>query len=307
MIKKAVSSKELRTITDHLKQQVIYHTLGSSSIFVPSSGVKYMDSKVCKLWPNLEERIELMMPGEAARTELNRAFPDLTRVGWNGPHVSLFDKRVPLYYEGPSVGEYTYIDLKAAYWQIYRRLWLDVAYPCGFYGQYPLDIVAANLKEWKAARNALIGLIRSRTVVGVKGTRRYVLSTQNRFLSPCLWATVMALLNWIAFAALQHGAIYINTDGYIFPTQHLWQLDSFMNFLIDLDINFEIRTTGEGEIVSWNNYQIGSFRTKSNELGLITKSKEFSNVRGTARNWAKYWLALGAIGGADNMGLSGEV
>lgn len=303
MIKRACSSKELRTITDHLKQQVIYHTLGSSSVFVPSTQIKYMDATVCKLWPNLEERFELMMPGEAARTELTRAFPNLKRVGWSGPHVSLFDKRVPLYYEGPTVGEFTYLDLKAAYWQVYKRLWLDVAYPCGLYGQLPLDVVAANLKEWKGARNALVGLIRSRSVIGVKGTRRYTLSTQNKFLSPCLWATIMSLLNWIADTALQHGAVYINTDGYIFPTQNLRQLDSFMEFLIDHEINFEIRTAGEGEIVSWNNYKIGSFRTKSNELGLTTKSKEFSNVRGTARNWAKYWLSTGAIDRAHNLGL----
>lgn len=307
MEKRVVSAKELRTVMDHLRKQVIYHTLGSSSIYVPSTQTKYMDIAVCREWPNLEGYIEMMMPGEAARTEMNRSFPGLERVGWNGPHVKLFDMRVPLHYEGPTRGEFTYIDLKAAYWQIYKRLWLDVAYPCGFYGLYSLSEVARALRDWKAARNALIGLVRSREIVGVRGSRRYTLTTKNKFLSPCLWATVMSLLNWIAFEALRWGAIYINTDGYIFPTQTLQELDGFMEFLIDHEINFEIRTAGEGEIVSWNNYQIGSFRTKSNELGLTTRSKEFSCVKQTARNWGKYWLSIGAISRANNLGLhSGE-
>jgi len=303
MERRVVSGKELRTITDHLRRQAIYHTLGSSSIFVPSTQVKYMDEAVCKLWCDLDDYTHMMMPGEAARVEMNRAFPELERVGWNGPHVCLFDMRVPLHYEGAQRGEYAYIDLKAAYWQIYRRLWLDVAYPCGLYGKYPLDVVAEQLKDWKAARNALIGLVRSRSVVGVRGTRRFTLSTKNKFLSPCLWATVMSILHWIAHEALKHGAVYINTDGYIFPSQTLWHIDGFMEFLIDHEINFEIRTTGEGEIVSWNNYQIGQFRTKSNELGLTTKSKEFSNVRQTARNWGKYWQSIGAIHRTNHLGL----
>lgn len=303
MIKHAVTAKEMRVVVDHLKERAIYHTLGSNSVYVPSSQMKYMDASVCKLWPNLDEQIEMMMPGEAARTELKRAFPDLKRVGWLSSSVSLFDKRVPLYYEGPTKGEYTYLDLKAAYWQIYRRLWLDVAYPCGYYGQYPLDVVAHNLKDWKGARNALVGLVRSRSVVGVKGTKRYTLSTQNKFLSPNLWATVMDVLHWIAQEALGHGAIYINTDGYIFPTKHLNQIDSFMRFLIENEINFEIRASGDGEIVSWNNYKIGSFRTKSYDLGLIAKSKEFSNVRRTHRKWGKYWKSIGAIYPPHNLGL----
>ncbi|KKM92184.1 hypothetical protein LCGC14_1221030 [marine sediment metagenome] len=303
MNKRVISARELRTVMDHLKRQSIYHTLGSSSIYVPSTQTKYMDKAVCRPWENWEGDRVMMMPGEAARTELKRAFPDLERVGWNGPHISLFDARVPLYYEGPTVGEYTYIDLKAAYWQLYRRLWLDVAYPCGVYGKYPLAGVAERLKDWKAARNALVGLVRSREVVGVKGTHRYTLATRNNFLSPCLWATVMSLLHWVAYEALSYGAVYINTDGYIFPTSKLQQLDGFMQFLIDREINFEIRTSGKGEIVSWNNYQIGKFRTKSNELGLTARSKEFDSVKRTTRNWGKYWQSIGAIYRANNLGL----
>ena len=289
-----VTSKELLEISRHLSNERTYYTASGSSVYVPSKSIKYIDKAVCKLWLDGEGYNMLMTPGEAARAELQREWPDLKRVGWNKLALPLFDKRPPLHYSGASEGDMTYIDLKSAYHQIYKHLWLDVSWPCGLYGGLPLCNVADRLKAWKAARNAVVGLCRSRTIVGVRGAARKELSVTNKFLSPALWGTVMDILHWVAREALACGAIYINTDGYLFPMMGT-ELDPFLVFLMENGLLFETRAQGRGEIKSWNAYRIGPFKTAPYKLNLDTSSRSFSNVYKTTKTWGAYWGRLRRI------------
>ena len=70
---------------------------GNGSFYVPKIRGKYMVDRIVREWPDLDGEVLPMTPGEAARTELKRAFPDLKRVGWNRPMVKLFDWRWPMY------------------------------------------------------------------------------------------------------------------------------------------------------------------------------------------------------------------
>ncbi len=291
-----VEPNELKEVVKHFTDRCVYFISGSHSIFVPSVQTKYIDRTATKPWPNIEGDRVLTTPGEAARTELTREFPGLTRVGWPGPAVQLLDARPPLMYSGPSKGEFTYIDLTGAYHQIYRRLWLDVCYPRAFYGQYPLKGVAERLNIWKSARNALMGIIRSRSSVGVKGGRRIKLHMRNKFLSPPLWATVQAILNSIAAKAVEHGAIYVNTDGYLFPSAGGVSLLSFVGWLYSNEIAYHVRAEGEGEIKGWNRFRVGKFQTKPYKLELDVTTKEFDNVNRRATDrWISYWRTVGRI------------
>jgi len=289
-----VTPKEMMAVSQHMVRERIYHTAGHSSIYAPSQKTKYIDKTVCKPWPDLEDYVIQMTPGEAARTELLREWPTLKRVGWNKHMMPLFDKRPPMHYGGARTGTMTYIDLRSAYHQIYKHLWLDVCWPAGLHGKYPLLNVADRLSIWKPARNAVIGLCRSRTVTGIRGRSRKELWITNRFLSPALWATVQDILHWVARVALDFGAIYVNTDGYILPFENEG-LDPFMEFLIEAELSFRTRAQGEGHIRSWNCYRVGSYSTKSYELKLDMKSKEFSNVTRTATPWSAYWERLRRI------------
>ena len=285
-----VTGNELKDVCTHLKRNTVYFTAGMNSIYVPSLKRKYIDKSVCKPWNSESGLRELVTPGEAARFELKSAFPDIGRIGWPKGQVSLLDKRVPLHYTGPSEGDFVYIDLKGAYYQIYRCLWLDTTYPRGYYGRYPLREVADTLNVWKPARNAVIGICRSREITGIKGNRRFALQIRNRFLSPGLWATVQDILHWVASTAVEMGAIYIHTDGYLFHQPETGELLPFVGWLMDNGFRFEFRANGQGQVVSWNNYRVGAFRTKANKLGLETVSRSFSNVRNENHaRWAKYW------------------
>lgn len=292
---KFVSSEELRYTRDWLREAEIYHTIGTHTINVPSTKTSYVNQEVCQYWPNLQNQNERMTPGQAARTELLREYPLIKKVGWRGPMIKLLDKRVPLLYTGPSKGDqYIYVDLDGAYWQIYRRLWLDTSWPGGYYGNYPLVHVADRLKKWKAARNALIGISRMRTITGVRGRQRTTLHVKNKFLSPPLWATVIDCLHWVAQIAIACECIYIHTDGYMFNKPDM--ADNFMIVLASLGFLFSVRTSGPGDVRGWCVYKIGEKSTKPYLLGLNHTEKEFTNVQQEQTvEWSRYWRNLGNI------------
>lgn len=296
MIRELVTQDELKEITARLKADATFFIAGAAGVTCQSLGKKFLLEKVVKPWVAEDGTTGWLTPGEAARLELTAAFPDLKRVGWNKNHLPLFDKRVPLYFEGPSEGEMIYIDLVGAYHQIYRRLWLDCAWPRGYYGRYPLLGVADRLQPWKAARNAVIGICRSRNVVGIKGQKRIPIATKNKFLSPGLWATVMDILHWVAGEALAAGAIYIHTDGYIFPGD-VDRPDTFLflDWLAQMNIGFSVRAFGQGVISGWNKYQIANTQTAAFKHGLTGPQEEFTNVKDQSPEWAKFWQHTGRI------------
>ncbi len=284
-----IAPSELKLVISHLKRQSTYFIAGINSIYVPAGRRKYVDKTIVKPWPDSEGEIRQMTPGEAARTELMREWPDLKRVGWPGKLVSLLDWRSPMLFAGAQAGPMMYIDLDAAYSQIYEKLWLDVAYPRGYYGRYPLKNVAERLKIWKAARNSLIGITRSRQGVAYRGQRRIVLKMKNRYLSPGLWATTQNLLHMVMAKAIECGAVYGNVDGFVFKLSLWEEIEEFTFWMSDLGFRWSIRSQGEGEIVSWNNYSIGGKATKAYKLNLSSSNRSFNNVCVNNEGWENYW------------------
>ncbi len=285
-----------RNIRLYLQLNETYFISGHNSLYVPSRQEKYILSHrkdgalIARLWEGLDGKVVLMTPGEAARTELQRAFPDLVRVGWRPSQIKLLDWRSPMYFSGPFKGKGIYIDIKSAYWQIYERLWLDVAFPCGF-GTLDLQPVANALKNWKAARNSVVGITRSREAIGVAGLRTIRLSMVNPFLSPCLWATIQAVLNMLAFVAVQKGAIYVATDGYIFPLEsNVWQ---FQEYLYDLGLDYR-QTTGPTHVKFWGGYRVGNKATKPFLTTGELNTKPFNSIKvddPSSSNWILVWWA----------------
>lgn len=260
-----ITTEQYRLLRRVLQQRNIWFLAGIGSISVPSRNEKYIISHTPKgrsivaEWPDLDGEMLWMSPGEAARTELKREFPTLRRVGWTREHTKLFDWRWPMAYLGRWEGDGVYIDLKGAYHQIYRKLWLDTCFPRGR-GQLPLRYIACRLEKWKQARNSLIGIVRSRKCYGFRGGKSIPLHPVNPFLSPGLWATVQAILNEIAWQAIKSGAIYVATDGYIMPLSQ--KQKSFARWLEDTGFVFR-EIPGEFSIVGWGAYR-GPHKTTMN-------------------------------------------
>jgi hypothetical protein len=129
---------------------------------------------------------------------------------------------------------------------------LDVGFPGGA-GNLDLAPLAYRLKDCKSARNSLIGIIRSRNVVGVKGNRSFNLKAKNRYLSPHLWGTIMQWLNEVAFKARECGAVYCMVDGYFFPEKSAWR--TFVHWLDGWEIDYRMIFT-EGHILGWGSWSM---------------------------------------------------
>ena len=299
MYTELMTERELNELAEELSRRGVWYTLGLSVITCKALGVRAIDVNVARTWPNLSGELEPMSPGQAAKTELSRAFPGLKRVGWHRDHIRLFDWRSPMYFDEPYQGSGVYVDLKAAYWQVYKNLWLDTPFPRGV-GTLSLAPVADALKDWKAARNAVLGISRSRTITGVRSGKRQEVSVTNHFLSPGLWATVQAVLHAIATKALEIGAIYINTDGFLFPdyTESL----SFLDVLNEYGLTHEIRDSGTIDLKGWNNYRVGRTATALYRLERSLPGGKICNVRtDETKRWLEYvkrthTLAMAAAG-----------
>lgn len=251
--RRVVDASQLRMVRSLLRARNEYYITGLHSIFIPSRQEKWLDKKVVRDWPDLDGEVVPMTPGEAARTELQREFPTLKKVGWFRDHIHLLDARWPMYFATKYHGDGAYFDIKSAYYQLYNRLWLDVCYPRGM-GKLDLSPIAAKLQHWKAARNGLIGVTISRQTTGVKGPKRIKVTTTNQFLSPHLWATIQGLLNELAMTAIELGAIYVATDGYIFPKKSQYLV--FGDFLKDVGLQYHY-LYNEITIRGWSSYAVG--------------------------------------------------
>lgn len=267
-----------------LQANAVYFIGGGQSMFVPKHGAKYLlnasdedgQSTLC-YWPNdTGEKVE-MTYGEVARVELKRAFPNLKRVGWKRPMVKYFDKQVPIACFHRYQGELIFTDLKAAYWQIYRHLWLNTCHPRGM-GTLPLWDLAEKLQNIKPARNAIMGTIRARQAIAWKGFEPIYLKVKNPYLSPGLWITVMNILHDIAGLAYLTGAIYVATDGYFHPVERSYGATLFQTELASAGLDYRTEVNN-GQIRGWANYKFGEKETYLFKRGYqSSRFMEFSNL-----------------------------
>jgi len=278
IMRQYVKDKDIEELSKQLIRQSTFFIAGHESIFVPSMGMKFIDIDVCKEWPNDEGEVILMTPQEAARAELNRHckryLPKRGMVRkWSFP---LLDMYAPQYFNGGRTkGELVYIDLKSAYWQLYKWMWLDTYWPRGM-GNIPLNGVASSLERWKTARNSVVGVIRSKTIQTVKGVTVRYQPFHNPYLNPDLWMQIMSILHEIAAAAVLFGACYVNTDGYIFRSWSKWQ--RFVDMLVRYDLEFRLHQS-DGEVIGWNSYKIEGLKTTEPYKAGQRSSEKMENIR----------------------------
>lgn len=244
---------EMIEIEKHLRDHRVYFIAGHDSIYVPKEKTSYIDFTLSQEWPDLEGEVIRMTASEAARTELQRVYPYWTsRV--RKAEFPLLDISPPMFYDGKvRYGEFWYADLSGAYYQVYRRLFLDQCWPRGF-GELPLLEVADRLSGWKRARNSLIGLTRSHRLIAAEGWKDREVKYHNKYFQPHLWRAVQETLHTLAAQAIARGCCYSNVDSYIFPKQKYWL--AFKGILDSLGFEYHYHQ-GEGYITAFGQYKVG--------------------------------------------------
>lgn len=240
-----------------LRAADVFHIVGNDSIFVPRENTSYINRNSCREWCNLDGEFTLMTPGEVARCELERYFPEV-KMRARRSDFALLDIYGPMHYDGQlRQGVFTMFDLKGAYWQIYRYLTLDVRWPRGV-GSLWLWDVANRLEGWKTARNTLVGVTRAHSITVYKGSKLQWQKFTNRWFNPHLWHTIMVVLHEIAAVALRLGCVYIATDSYIFDNDRA--AGRFLNWTKEAGFDVHEYGRGEGTIRGWGSYSIDGVR-----------------------------------------------
>lgn len=242
----------------HLRDHNIYFINGIDSLYVPSEHTSYINFTRAEQWPNLDGVVLYMTASEAARTELQRIYPTFnSRV--RKVEFALLDISPPIWYDGSTrYGDLFYLDLAGAYYQVYRKLTLDVVWPRGM-GEYPLMEVAERLANWKRARNSLVGLTRSHTLSASEGWVDKEVKFHNKYFNPHLWHCVQQILHTLTAQAVTRGCVYSNVDSYIFTRHRYYQ--QFKGILDDYGFSYHVEQ-GDGYIRAFGDYKVGNKKTR---------------------------------------------
>ncbi len=174
------------------------------------------------------------------------------------PHMELLSRRPPLYFNLPVTHEedLIYVDLDRAYWSIYTRTTLDVAYDGANYPRRGTVefLEAEELGSMKLAYVGLMGYLhRMKQRILDHGEYQIEPVTSNR---PDLWGLLMDCLEVVAWSARDLGALYYHTDGAIFPTAE--QGREWQSTLLDrFGLNSSVKAQGPGAVYALGRYRVG--------------------------------------------------
>lgn len=239
--------KEYMDFREWLRSQPIKFKDNRYSVVVPAWGEVVVSDKVCH---------DGIPATQLAYETLRKHYPDLS-LKWRKDELRYLDAKAPQVFKGEYWGQLGYIDIKSAHAQIYQYLYLHSEAP--FRRQkFPLYFVAKDLFSYKLARNCVVGICRS---VEDKWVEKGEVSYHNKvnpFLSPTLWWQVAGILNQIALVMLAYGAIWINTDGYLFDREEGYR--KAIHWLLDHEIKIE-HGFSSGYILAINNYYVAGLKT----------------------------------------------
>jgi len=222
---------------------------------------------------------------------------------WKEDVETLKENRPAMYAKAGIYDDMMYVDIKGFYFNIYRRL-LDARYRRNKYlgVGWPLreDIVEW-LKEKKAVRNTLFGIMRTtKKTEYVKG-HLHIKHAHNRFFNPQLANLIYDISQAIALLAIEWwGAVYFNTDGMIVRASKFREIKDTME---DLGFKIDIRYVGEQvEVRGIGNYGFfvdGELVAGSKPFLTRESWKDLNNIRIDTRtadwllmSWKKLVRAL---------------
>lgn len=166
-------------------------------------------------------------------------------------------------YAYPYEGDLVYLDLKKAFFQLYTKMPVYIGYrrnkwtvsPPWLFPRLPSD-----LYDYKLIRNSLVGCWRSNSVARIKNGGLKRDKTNVPTSNFWAWNFIQSCLNYFAQIALESGAVYVHTDGYIFP-EHSGHID-FLQYMEELGFFLAVKARGYGRVYGVGRYEIGSYCTK---------------------------------------------
>lgn len=186
--------------------------IGSFAWTSTASHQKWMLQKTALLYGS-----QYSTPADAARDYIETRYSKKLRVTTAQYQAITKERHAPLYANPCTLDHGVYVDLKSAYWSIVKSVGWDVDYNPMQWLMVRSDSSDFPFSHNKLARNSLVSLAASYQSRLWTGTQLVVKRTGNQHMNKVLYALVMDVLNGIAWDMIKAGAVYVHTDGYIFP------------------------------------------------------------------------------------------
>lgn len=220
-------------------------------------------------------------PAELARNYLNIKYPKRRRVTTDQYHEVMRHRSQPLLAKPGTYGDCVYLDLKSAYWSILKVIGWDVDYFPGKWLGVKSDVSDFPFQEYKLSRNSLVS-------VGVKGSGNFWTGEKlvsirkgNPLINMVLWSAVQDVLNGIADDMERVGALYINTDGYIFRRE---DSEKAYNVAQEWGLILTEKEQGAADVIAAGTYSIGM---KPNRRTQMMKPTPYRNINPVHPDWLK--------------------
>lgn len=178
----------------------------------------------------------------------------------------------PPLYANPSTFNGVYVDIKSCYYTLIEKLW-GIKYARNLWVARDTEIPQWHvpesfqeiLREWKAIRNAIYGLLRAKVrLIWKYENGKIVFSvqkTKNEHFYPDICLAIMDITQAIATIAVAlFDARYVAIDGFILPTKHA---KNFQEFLAEYGFKSGIKEQGKAIIKNFYSYIIGEKETKT--------------------------------------------
>lgn len=228
-------------------------------------------------WQNISQRriideteaIELRRglletPPNIARTYLFDKYklsPRISRVQFDANVNSL--RQMPNFAKPCKFDYGFYIDIKSAYWSIMKIAGWDVDYFPGKWlsdGTSPADFP---FPEHKTARSCLYSAGAMSSIPyydpGYKKKGKEspidVFENGNPLINPALCKLTSDVLNSIATKAIEAGAVYANTDGFIAPNERV--AGHIVHIIMNWGLQARVKAEGKGGVKSAGAYKVG--------------------------------------------------
>lgn len=185
-------------------------------------------------------------------------------------HEELTRRESPLYFPGPSRGDFAMVDLVAAYHSIYSPTSFDLDYD-GIHTPRSGSVRFVGSEElgrYKLLRNALLGTARAewRTESDFGVIKKVAVG--GRWRRPSLWAYVQDVLMAVAWEMrLFFGAVHIHTDGYVLPSGDLTE-DAIEHLWKTWGLRAQVKAEGAGIVTGLGSWQIGDVLAGAPKEGL---------------------------------------
>lgn len=222
---------------------------------------------------------------EIARDYLRIYFVDKRRRAFREQVTSITAPRhQPLFADPCAMIAAAYVDLKSAYWSILKLTGWNVDYNPGKWlkpGYRPLDFPLPNDR---VARNSLVTSGLSVPTRRWTGTKFHQFAAPNPFINYCLWAIVQDTLAAVALDALELGARYVHTDGYIVPMKNA---EPLIERIRSYGLEGSIKYHGKATISA-----VGCYTIDGKRDGIRAEPIEHRDIREVDRSFLRSRLSV---------------